>query len=67
MNYRVYMDKSEYDQNVYARVDDDGLIRVTCIDKNPEFQQWLTDNIDNLPDDIQKKIDDGELKVQSER
>lgn len=27
---------------VYARVDDDGLIRFSCIADNPEFQEWLS-------------------------
>ena len=26
---------------IYARVDDDGLIRVTCTEDNPEYQAWL--------------------------
>lgn len=26
---------------LYARVDDDGLIRMTCIAENPEYQAWL--------------------------
>ena len=35
----------------------------SCIDADPEFQQWLRNNQDNLPDDIQAKIDDGELTI----
>jgi hypothetical protein len=27
---------------IYARIDDDGLCRVTCIEENPEYQAWLT-------------------------
>jgi hypothetical protein len=26
---------------VFARIDDDGLCRVTCIAENPEFQDYL--------------------------
>ena len=26
---------------IYARIDDDGLIRVTCIEQDPEYQAWL--------------------------
>ena len=26
---------------LYARVDDDGVIRMTCIEENPEYQAWL--------------------------
>ena len=51
-------------QNIYGRTDDDGLMRVTCSDKNPEFQQWLRDNQDNLPADIQAKVEAGELTIQ---
>jgi hypothetical protein len=49
---------------IYARTDDDGLVRVTCIAENPEFQQWLRDNADNLPADIQAKVEAGELTIQ---
>ena len=31
---------------IYARIDDDGLCRVTCTEENPEYQAWLKkDNI----------------------
>ena len=26
---------------IYARIDDDGLCRVTCTEDNPEYQAWL--------------------------
>ena len=26
---------------LYARVDDDGLIRYTCIESDPAYQAWL--------------------------
>ena len=32
---------------IYGRVDEDGLIRVTCIAENPEYQAYL--NKDTLP------------------
>ncbi len=35
----------------------------SCISKDNVFQQWLCDNQDNLPDDIQAKIDAGELTI----
>ncbi len=35
----------------------------SCISKDNVFQQWLRDNQDNLPDDIQAKIDDGTLTI----
>jgi len=33
-------------------------------DKDPGFQWWLRSNKDNLPDDIQAKIDDGTLTIE---
>ena len=26
---------------IYGRVDEDGLIRVTCTAENPDYQAWL--------------------------
>ena len=55
--------QSDEDQ-VYARIDDDDVCRLTCNQDNREFQAWLRDNQDNLPDDIQAKIDAGELTIE---
>lgn len=33
---------------IFARVDDDGLIRVTCIAEHPEFASWLEEG--NAPE-----------------
>ena len=27
---------------VFAKVDDDGLTRYTCLEEDPEYQLWLT-------------------------
>ena len=35
----------------------------SCIGIDVVFQEWLRDNRDNLPDDIQAKIDAGELTI----
>jgi len=35
----------------------------SCIGIDTEFQAWLRDNQDNLPDDIQAKIDAGTLTI----
>jgi hypothetical protein len=39
----TYIELGENEQGVmiYGRVDDDGLMRVTCIAENPEYQAWL--------------------------
>jgi hypothetical protein len=29
------------EQTIYGRIDDDGLMRVTCVAEHPEFQAWL--------------------------
>jgi hypothetical protein len=28
-------------EKIYARIDDDGLCRVTCTEDNPEYLAWL--------------------------
>jgi hypothetical protein len=33
---------------IYARIDDDGLCRVTCTEQNPEFMTWLAEG--NTPE-----------------
>jgi hypothetical protein len=33
--------KEENGAKIYARIDDDGLCRVTCTEDNPEYQAWL--------------------------
>tara|TARA_R100001510_G_scaffold28421_1_gene25110 strand:+ start:1203 stop:1382 length:180 start_codon:yes stop_codon:yes gene_type:complete len=36
----------------------------SCIGIDVVFQRWLRDNRDNLPSDIQAKVDSGELTIQ---
>lgn len=36
----------------------------SCIGIDPRFQQWLRNNQNDLPDDIQAKIDAGTLTIQ---
>ena len=36
----------------------------SCVGHDKEFQQWLRDNQDNLPADIQAKVDEGTLTIQ---
>jgi hypothetical protein len=49
------------DLNEIVYINSDGTR--SCISRDSEFQQWLRDNQDNLPDDIQAKIDAGELTI----
>ena len=48
-------------------VDEDTIIygngKHSCIGIDPEFQVWLRANKDNLPSDIQAKIDAGDLTI----
>ena len=36
----------------------------SCSPQSPFLQQWLRDNADNLPADIQAKVEAGELTIQ---
>ncbi len=38
----------EGQQQIYARIDDDGLCRLTCAADYPEFQKWLEEG--NVPE-----------------
>ena len=49
---------------IYKKLDADGVFRVSCLKNHPPFQEWLRKNKDNLPSDIQAKIDDGTLTIQ---
>jgi len=63
MSYSV-MKTNDNGDVIYQRTDDDGLVRRTCLAHDPEFQAWLRANKDSLPDDIQAKIDAGELTIE---
>jgi hypothetical protein len=36
-------------QKIYARIDEDGLCRVTCTEENPEYQEWLNPTEQSTP------------------
>ena len=40
MIYKMLPKKEDREQ-IFARIDDDGLCRVTCVAENPEFQDYL--------------------------
>jgi hypothetical protein len=40
MIYKM-LPKQENQPQIFARIDDDGLCRVTCVAENPEFQEYL--------------------------
>ena len=50
MNYKV-IDTTEGGETIYARIDADGVIRVTCSANHPPFQEWLAEGNEPLPAD----------------
>ena len=36
---------------IYARVDDDNKIRVTCVESHPELQDWIAEGNEPEPAD----------------
>lgn len=43
-------------QTIYARVDEDGLIRYTCIESDPAYQAWLNP-VEHFTPSLQPKLD----------
>ena len=41
MIYKMLPKLNEFDKQIYARVDDDGLCRLTCTEDYPEFKEWI--------------------------
>ena len=39
------------EQQIYARIDDDGKCRLTCTEDYPEFKAWLAEGNQPLPAD----------------
>ena len=46
-----YLPVVEGEQQIYARIDDDGLCRLTCTEDYPEFKDWLAEGNTPLPAD----------------
>ena len=38
----------EFGKTIYARIDDDGLCRLTCTEDYPEFKTWISEG--NTPE-----------------
>ena len=47
MIYKM-LPKLDNEQQIYARIDDDGLCRLTCTEDYPEFKTWLEEG--NTPE-----------------
>ena len=50
MNYKI-LETDSIGAVIYAKVDDDGLIRLTCTAENTEFQAWLAEGNTPTPAD----------------
>jgi hypothetical protein len=50
MIYKI-LKVNEDSQTIYARIDDDGLCRLTCTEDYPEFKTWLELGNTPLPAD----------------
>jgi hypothetical protein len=46
-----FLPSVEGEPQVYARIDDDGKCRLTCIAENAEFQAWLAEGNTPQPAD----------------
>jgi hypothetical protein len=51
MNFKKLPKLDPSDNQIYARIDDDDVIRVTCTADYPEFQEWLAEGNEPLPAD----------------
>jgi hypothetical protein len=49
MIYKILTTNEE--GTIFARIDDDGLCRVTCTEEYPEFKAWLEEGNTPLPAD----------------
>jgi hypothetical protein len=52
MIYKI-LKQNDIEQVIYARIDDDGLCRLTCTADYPEFQAWLAEGNTPLPADTE--------------
>ena len=48
MIYKMLPKLNPDDPQIYARIDDDGLCRLTCTEDHPPFQEWLAEG--NTPE-----------------
>lgn len=51
MTYKMLPKINPDAEQIYARIDDDGLCRLTCTADHPEFQAWLAAGNTPLPAD----------------
>ena len=51
MTYKKLAKSFEEDEQIYARIDDDGICRLTCTAQYQPFQEWLAEGNEPLPAD----------------
>ena len=51
MTYKILQKINSESPQIYARIDDDGISRLSCTDEYPEFKQWLAEGNTPLPAD----------------
>ena len=54
------------EQQIYARIDDDGLCRLTCTEDYEPFKEWLAEGNEPLPHDapVLEQTSDNTFTVQ---
>jgi hypothetical protein len=50
MIYKM-LPRQEGELQIYARIDDDGLCRLTCTEDYPEFKEWIEAGNQPIPAD----------------
>jgi hypothetical protein len=51
MIYKMLPKLNPDDPQIYARIDDDGLCRLTCTEDYPEFKEWIEAGNEPTPAD----------------
>ena len=52
MMYKMLPIINPDEPQIYARIDDDGMCRLTCTEDYPEFQSWLAQGNTPEPADV---------------
>lgn len=51
MIFKMIPKLNETDEQIYARIDDDGLCRLTCTEQDQAYLAWLAEGNTPLPAD----------------
>ena len=51
MTYKKLPKLNPEDPQIYARIDDDGVCRLTCTEDYEPFQEWIAEGNEPLPAD----------------